>query len=60
MYDDADLGEGIDMIAAFVEERFPHPLSVYSRMGVDFDPHVLGQDYKKPFQETLAQLAPKN
>ena len=48
------------MIAAFIEERFPHPLSINARIGLDFDPHVLGQDYKKPLKDTMAQLAPKN
>ena len=48
------------MIAQFLEERFPHPLSIHARMGVDFDPHLLGQDYKRAIEEGFAALVPKN
>jgi hypothetical protein len=51
---------GIDMIAAFIEAKFPKPLSLYSRAGVDFDPWVLGQDYKEPLEAKLATLGPPN
>jgi hypothetical protein len=48
------------MIAAFIEAKFPKPLSLYSRAGVDFDPWVLGQDYKEPLEAKLATLGPPN
>jgi hypothetical protein len=47
------------MIATFIEQRFPHPISTYSRLGLDYDPHVLGQEYAAPLSESLAKLAPK-
>lgn len=59
---DADLMvlTGVDMIAAFIEERFPHPLSMWSRIGLDVDPHVIGQDYQEPAEMLMAKLGPKN
>jgi hypothetical protein len=46
------------MIATFLEERFPKPLAIYARMGLEFDPHVLGQDYKETLEQTIAKLKP--
>ena len=47
---------GVDMIASFIEQRFPHPLSVWARLGLDVNPHVLGQDYKEPIEKIFAKL----
>jgi hypothetical protein len=57
---DAAVTIGVDMIASFIEQRFPHPLSVWARLGLDVDPHVLGQDYKEPLEKTFAKLEPAN
>lgn len=44
------------MIATFLEQRFPRLLAINARLGLDIDPHVLGQDYAKPLEETLKLL----
>lgn len=48
------------MIAAFVEDKMPKPLSLLGRLGLDVDPWVLGQDYKEPLEKALAAMAPPN
>jgi hypothetical protein len=51
---------GVDMIAFFIEQRFPAPISLWTRMGLDFNPHILGQEYHTSLEQTMAKLAPVN
>ena len=50
---------GVDMIATYITERFPHPIAAHSLMGLDVDPTVLGQDYRESMEQMFAKVMPK-